>query len=357
MSACPWLTPLAGTLQEPSYHGEGDVLAHTRMVVEALAGLSERRGLPDSLRGALFLAALLHDIGKPGTTQIGLDGRIGSPGHARAGAAITRSLLWGNTGLGAALPFTERELVVALVRLHGLPLWFLDRPDIAQAVLPASLRVHLRLVALLAEADVRGRICADRAELLDRIALFRDWCAEHRCLDDPYPFPSAHSRVRYCRGLQQDPAYCAYDDTWGEVVVLSGLPGAGKDTWLCQYDSQLPLISLDAIRRAHRVDPEEDQGAVVSAAKAQARELLRRQQPFVWNATNVTRRMRDPLLDLILGYGARVRVVYLDASLATVFRRNQQRFAPVPEPVIRRLASRIEPPDLTEAHRVSYVES
>jgi len=356
LAACPWLLPLAGTPQDPLHHAEGDVLIHTRMVAEALAELETWRSLPPAERGALFLAALLHDIGKPATTEVAPDGRISSPNHARVGASITRSLLWGDEGLDGPLAFAERELVVALVRLHGLPLWFLERPDIARAVFPASLRAPLSLVATLAEADVRGRICADGDELLGRVELFRDWCTEHRCLENPYPFPSDHSRVRYCRGSQQDPTYHAYDDTWGEVTLLSGLPGAGKDTWLYEQHSRLPVISLDALRGELGVDPADNQGGVVSAAKERARELLRRRQPFIWNATNLTRRLRDPLVDLFLGYGVSVRIVVVDAPLSRVIERNRQRPSPVPEAIIRRLASRAEPPDVTEAHRITVVE-
>lgn len=356
LAACPWLAPLAATPQDPAFHAEGDVLTHTRMVAEALAGLPTWRALPSPERAALFLAALLHDVGKPATTETAPDGRVSSPGHARLGAAIARGLLWGDEGLGASLAFAERELVVALVRLHGLPLWFLERPDIARAVLPASLRVRLDLVALLAEVDVRGRVCADGDELLGRVGLFREWCAEHGCLERPYPFPSDHSRVRYCRALQADPAYRAYDDTWGEVTLLSGLPGAGKDAWLEAQGAGLPMISLDALRAELGVDPADDQGALVCAAKVRARELLRRRQPFVWNATNLTRRLRDPLVELFMGYGARVRIVYREAPLAEALRRNRQRPRPVPEAVIRHLAARAEPPDLTEAHRLTIVE-
>lgn len=332
------------------------MLTHTRMVAEALVELPAWRALPPSKRAALFLAALLHDIGKPATTQRAPDGRVSSPNHARVGASIARGLLWGDEGLGAPLAFAERELAAGLVRLHSLPLWFLERPNIAQAVLPASVRVSPGLVALLAEADVRGRICADSDELLGRVELFRGWCAEHACLEGPFPFPSDHSRVRYCRSLQQDPTYHAYDDTWGEVTLLSGLPGAGKDTWLNGQGGRLPVIALDAIRDELRVSPEDGQGAVVSAAKERARELLRRRQPFVWNATNLTRQLRDALGDLFLGYGARVRIVVVDAPLSRVIERNRQRPRPVPEAVIRRLAARTEPPDLTEAHRLTIVE-
>ncbi len=84
------------------------------------------------------------------------------------------------------------------VRHHGLPLWFLDRADPARAVVAASQVARLDHVAMLAEADVRGRICADQRELLDRIELFRQYCVELGCLAQPRAFASAHSRFYVC---------------------------------------------------------------------------------------------------------------------------------------------------------------
>jgi len=345
----PWLRTLAGVPQDPVHHAEGNVLIHTRAVVEALAALPSWRELPPAERSALFAAALLHDIAKPECTQVEPDGRISSPGHARAGAVLARRLLW------EEVPFAAREIIVGLVRLHGLPIWFLDRPDLDRSLLAASYRVPLDRLALLAEADARGRSCADPGDLLARIDLFRETCRSLGCLDRPRAFPSDHSRVRYFRGLQHDPGYEAWDDTWGEVVLLAGLPGAGKDFWLRESLPGLPVVSLDAIRQERGIGPEEPQGGVVRTAKEQAREHLRRRVPFAWNATNLTRHLRDPLIDLFLGYGARVRVVYVDAPPDLALRRNRERERSVPESVVLRLAGKLELPDLTEAHRVDYV--
>jgi predicted kinase len=144
--------------------------------------------------------------------------------------------------------------------------------------------------------------------------------------------------LRALEGVPQNPAYHAE----GDVLIHTHMP-------------DMPAISLDTIRAARRVAPEASQGAVVATAKEQARALLRAKLPFTWNATNLTRQLRDPLIDLFLSYGARVRIVYCDASIEPVLRRNRARPRPVPEQVIRRLAGKLDLPDLTEAHGVDYV--
>ena len=349
-----WLNPLADTPQDPRHHAEGDVLTHTRMVVEELIALLEWRHLSQTEQHMLFAAALLHDIAKPTCTKIESDGSITSPSHARVGAVMTRQLLWEGQELPAPVPFERREMIVQLVRFHGLPLWFLDKADPVRAVIQASQTVRLDLVALLAEADVRGRICDDQQSLLDRVMLFREWCAEQHCYTAPRAFETNHSRFVYFHRENPYPDYVAYDDTLSDVILMAGLPGAGKDTWIQQHRADWPVVSLDQIRREHRIDPTDPQGKVVQLAKEQARVLLRRRESFVWNATNLTRSVRRTLIDLFDAYKARIHIVYLETSFHTLFERNRVRQYQVPETVLRRFIRKLEIPDRTEAHTVEW---
>jgi predicted kinase len=350
-----WLRALEGTPQEPDYHGEGDVLTHTRMVAEALVADGGWRALEPERRSVLFAAALLHDVAKPACTQIAADGGISSPGHARAGAAMAREILTRGEGFMDAMPFPLSESVARLVRSHGLPVWFLEKGDPQRAVLAASMSARLDDVAALAQMDVRGRICAEQQGLLERLAFFRSYCEEQGCLNQPYAFATDHSRFVYFRDPIKAPTYAAFDDTVCEVTLMAGLPGAGKNTWIARHTPDLPVISLDMIRRELKVTPADDQGAVVALAKSRARELLRHQQSFIWNATNVTRALRTALIDLFAAYHARIRIIYLDAPWETLLRRNQEREASVPEPVIARMLRKLEVPDLTEAHTVEWI--
>lgn len=352
-----WIQAMRDVPQDPLYHAEGDVLVHTRMVAEALIALNEWRILPEEEREALFAAALLHDVAKPACTVVEPDGRVTSKKHARKGELLAREILWRGIGLDTPAPFAQRERIAKLVRYHGLPLWFLEKSAPERAVIEASQTVSLERLALLAEVDVRGRVCADQQALLERIALFCEFCQEHRCYSGPRAFPTDHSRFLFFHTEGRNPEYAAYDDTRFEVVLMSGLPGAGKDRWIADCLSDWTVISLDRLRRELKIAPEVEQGSVIQAAKEQARALMRKQQSFVWNATNVTRSLRSQLIDLFTSYHARVRIVYVEAPFDEIMRRNATRPNSVPEAVIYHLMRKLEIPDLTEAHMIEWVRA
>lgn len=350
-----WIRNLDGCPQDPLFHAEGDVLTHTRMVCSALISLPAWRQLPSVERSILFAAALLHDVAKPAFTQIEEDGRITSRGHVRQGAWMVRQILWQQ--MNAPVPFHQREMIVALVQYGSLPLWFWDKPNPQRSVIKASQVIRCDMLALLAEADVRGRQCNDQQELLERIQFFREYCQENDCLDSPKQFPSAHSRFIYFRKENGYPDYAAFDDTQCEVVLMSGLPGSGKNYWIETNLPDWPVISLDALRKEMNVPPDKTPGIVVMEAKQRAREYMRAKRSFVWNATNTAKSMRQQLINFFADYHARIRIVYLEAPYEEILQRNRERMAKVPEAVIDRLASRLDIPDITEAHEVEWVLS
>ncbi|WP_199291248.1 AAA family ATPase [Sphaerospermopsis sp. FACHB-1094] len=345
-----WLRSLAECPQDSRYHGEGNVLIHTKLVCEALVALPEWQTLPAKERSVLFAAALLHDVAKPAATQIETDGAISSKGHVLQGAKMAQQILW-----DLQVPFREREAVVALVKYGSLPLWFWDKPNPEKAVIKTSQIIRCDLLSLLAEADVRGRYCDDQTQLLERIAFFREFCQENQCFHQPRIFPSDHSRFIYFQKENGHPDYAAYDDTRLQVVMMSGLPGAGKDTWIQENLCDWPVISLDELRKTLKISPQEDQGAVINAAKALAKDYLRTGQSFVWNATNISRQLRSSLIRQFVNYQGKIRIVYLETSWEELLQRNCDRTAKLPEKVLYKLRNRLEVPDITEAQTVDWI--
>jgi predicted kinase len=341
-----WLRELYSCPQDPIHHAEGDVGTHTRMVCGELVALPAWRGLSVRDRRVLFAAAVLHDVAKPECTKEE-DGRITSRGHSRRGAVKARNLLW-----RMGVPFAEREEVCGLIRVHQVPYFLVGAGNERRKAVEVSWTTRADRLAVLAEADVRGRICADKQALLDNVGLFVEQMREMGCLDRPFPFASDHSRVMFFADDRRAPEAVAHDSTRCEVVLMSGLPGSGKDHYIRNHLEGWEVVGLDDIREEMDVDPADGQGEVINAAREQARELLRKGRPFVWNATNLSRQLRGQPLGMFLSYQARVRVVYLEVPPEVQFAQNRGRERRVPQAVIERMLGQWEVPTLMEAHAV-----
>jgi predicted kinase len=342
-----WVRAMAGCPQSPEWHAEGDVHIHTRMVLEALLGMPAWRSLPEGEREVVFAACLLHDVSKPECTRVEPDGRISSRGHSRRGAIRAREILW-----RMGVPFRKREAICALVLHHQVPFTLIDRQDAERTAIAVSQETRCDLLALVTEADGRGRRCADQARLLDNIGLYAEAVKELGCWQEPFSFPSAHARFLFFRDPGRSRHAPAHEDIRCEVTVMSGLPGAGKDRWIGAHAASLPRVSLDGIREELDVDPAEIQSRVIEEARDRAREHLRSGRGFVWNATNLSADMRSRIIELCAGYKARVRIVYVESPASRLFQQNRGRERTVPEEVLLRLLRRWTVPTLLEAHEV-----
>lgn len=356
----PYFQKMSETPQEIEWHGEGDVMTHTRLVCERLVGLEGFWKLDKRQRQELFAAALLHDVGKPQTTRL-QDGRLIAPKHGLIGAQIVRGLLWTEFDLaGTEDAQRMRETICLLIRYHTAPVNFLkkDNPDLFLRRIAANGKLApdftLNLLCLLAEADVLGRIAEDTQELCDMIRLCAEQAEESLCLNGAYAFPDAYTEHAYLSGRNIQPDTSLYDDTWGEVTMLCGLPGTGKDTWIAENCREMPMLSLDAIRRERNIRPTDDQGQIVQEGKRRAKELLAAHRPFVFNGTNVTDMMRGNWIRLFEAYRARVRLVFLETDWRENLRRNAARKDSVPENVIADLLNKLTLPEQIEAQKVEW---
>lgn len=110
----PEIYPLIGCTQPPQWHPEGDVYAHTLMMLDALG----KDGSPVSLE--LALGVLLHDIGKPSCRQVDETGRVRFSGHDKEGAAMARTVLrrlkYSNAVVDTVSAMVERHMRFMNVR-------------------------------------------------------------------------------------------------------------------------------------------------------------------------------------------------------------------------------------------------
>ncbi len=347
-----WVYRMKGVPQDPRYHAEGDVAIHTQMVLEALQNEPAFKQLSAQDQEILWAAALLHDVEKYSTTIHENDGSITSKGHARKGAQFARQLLYVNE----PAPFAIREQIVGLVKYHGLPIWLFEKPDPLKAMVKASMEVNLQWLCLLAKADMLGRICEDQEEMLYRIDCFEEYCKEKECWGSHRQFESDQAQMYY---MTNDDAYLDYvpfETPTAEVILMCGLPGAGKDTHVKKHYKDWPIISLDDLRVKRGILPTDKSGngRIIQEAKEQARVYLRKKESFVWNATNTTSQMRMQLIDLFLTYKAKISIVYIEVPYQCLHDQNKNREGVVPVPVLNKLIRKLEIPALWEAHKVVY---
>ncbi|WP_420332635.1 AAA family ATPase [Roseibium sp.] len=343
----PELGALDTCPQDPIHHAEGDVGTHTRMVVEALVASPHWRSADENDRSCLFWAAVLHDVGKPATTKHEEEGRVTSRGHSRVGASITRQLLW-----DAGADYDWRERVCGLILCHQLPFWLIEREDYRRQAIKTSWKCQPDLLCLHARADAIGRMCSDQQAILDNVDVASQVFEENGCLRSPFAFANDESRVGFFEKSDRDPHFAAYEDFRCKVILMSGLPGAGKDTWIGNNCPDLPVVSLDAVRDSIGERASGNQGRVIQAAYEMARDHLRKKQDFVWNATNISEQLRGKPLRLFRDYGAFIEIAYLEPSRRKLFEQNRNRPDAVPDTVLANLIKKLEPPGEWEAHKV-----
>ncbi|HTX64182.1 MAG TPA: polynucleotide adenylyltransferase [Opitutaceae bacterium] len=236
----PEVAALAGVPQEPEWHPEGDVLAHTRYCLDALARLPEWRDSEAGRRRYLMFAVLAHDFGKPATTgQAERRGTVRwlSPGHEEAGGPPTEAFL---RRIGAPLELVDwvRPLVLHhLAHHHGQP-EFTDSAvrRLARKLAPATIDD----LCTVMWADHLGRPPLVSPETEGRIAALRSR-AQELAVRAAAPRPLLLGRHLVELGLPPGPAYKAVLAAGTEAQLDGAFADeAGARAWLRNYLAQHP---------------------------------------------------------------------------------------------------------------------
>jgi poly(A) polymerase len=169
----PEVSAMHGVPQPPQFHPEGDVLAHTVLMLNQM----------DAPSAQLAWAALLHDVGKPPTLTTDTD-RIRFNCHAEVGSdmatQILRRLRFGNDDIA---------FITACVRGH---MRTMDVPHMRRATLrrmvgastfPVELELHrLDCIGSHGDMDNYNRLVAFRDEMANEPVLPSPWITGHDIL-------------------------------------------------------------------------------------------------------------------------------------------------------------------------------
>ncbi len=133
------------------------------------------------------------------------------------------------------------------------------------------------------------------------------------------------------------------------VVVLVGLPGSGKSTWVCGQGRG--VLSSDHMREL-LADDATDQS--IHARAFETLQYLLRQRlelgrPITYvDATHLTPGERAPYVVLAREAGAEIEAVFFDVPLAVCQARNAARERVVPAAALQVMSKKLRPPQLAE---------
>ncbi|MEM1008514.1 MAG: AAA family ATPase [Myxococcota bacterium] len=399
-----WLSELRETCQEPIWHEEGDVAKHTEMVLCALGEIlrEDNITLSPARWTVLWLAALFHDIGKCKTTkarEIKGHTRIVSPHHAACGASYIAYRL-----MEYDLPLPWILEIISLVALHHEPTCLTRSNAGPGRYWELSRQCDVQLLYLLEKADRRGRICRDQRTLLEDLECFKLCCETYGiwentglwgerqhtqireqerglgvrdfqdALREAFPQLSAETQEMLLRESLWDyakdvichpqeavqRAYRWLERPYSRVFLMMGPSGSGKSRWIREHLSPegMEVISLDALREEYtgRRDCQTRNGKVAGLARERLKACLRSGQDAVYDATSLTKQLRQKIWRLVRDYGGHTTLVVMCTPPSVQERQNRQRRHALPSKVLEKQWKQLEWCGLDEAHTVRFVQ-
>jgi len=344
--------------QSVEHHAEGNVLIHLNMAGRIVLQLMEAENLLEADKPLVYLATLIHDIGKPKTFAISpKHGRITAYGHDEAGVPLANEFM---RKYFPEFTYKQRETVNRLIEYHMRPREWMKTMQVSINKLKIlSLAVNTKNLYVLSQADTLGRTASDMNRSMFLLELFKQNCEDIGIWNKPYRVPLAtnldnasYSLARWnilmCHQPEEQDTYEEAQKIMNQIpkknfqlMLLIGAPGSGKSTVREQLLARYPgikVISMDD-RRKELTGDANDQTRNREVFSWQQRELekaMENRENTIIDATNTSRKLRKMLWDVARRNGALCSAIYFDIPLATLHERNKSREKRVPDDVVER---------------------
>lgn len=301
------------------YHAEGSVWTHTMMV------------LSQSKTELGAICGLLHDIGKP-SVRTYMKNKARFFGHESQAFFMLDDIL--NTVDSSVLPLSrgDRNLIKTCVALHG-SFHGISQEEFEDKIKGFDLSTKLILVELL-EADHNGRFKKDQKDF----SLYP-------------PLKISHSEAK------DKP----------EIIMLIGLPGSGKSSYIKNNYSSLEILSSDDLIESlgegvnykekwqYFASSKENNKILEQAFNEKCQQLVKAKESFVVDMTNLTKRGRKRFTSL-KNQGFHLKAVLMGTSLNESIARNNKRVGKdIKSEVIYGMASKLTFPLFDEFDEIQLL--
>lgn len=134
-----------------------------------------------------------------------------------------------------------------------------------------------------------------------------------------------------------------------KLIMMMGIPGAGKSTWVRQNFPNITPVSRDAIRFALLKEGEEyfaHETEVFEKFTQQTIDSLVANEVTIVDATHLTKSSRAKVLNKVRKFADEIEIIWIDVDLVTAFKQNDMRDgrAWVKHGIIRRMFFSLEEP-------------